>query len=521
MYFFLFIISFKLLNYTEITEKLMKISSYPGEICLKKDTLFEVNFLDKNINIYSLKEKKKIKEIRFEFKNFYGIDKKGEKFILLDPEENEIFFFDPKNEKIENEIYLFSPSPSGVKVKDNFIYYADNREAKIYKILLDGTISETYDISGIKPLSICFYKNYICIADRIRDEIYFYDPQHREIVNVIKSPGPYPSGIYARNDTLFVADFEKDSIYIIKIPKQNSVIRYKSRNSKITLLYRIGNRGRGNIYDTKIFFAIPRNLTTQKIKDIKFYPESPVIKKDFYGEKIAIFKIDTLKEREIREFKMEVDATIFEVFYFVVPEKIKSLKSIPDSIKKKYLLDEDKLMINDSFIKSSVKKAVGKEKNPYWMARRIFNYIIENMEYERVGGWDVAPLILKRGKGSCSEYSYVMISMLRSVGIPARYVGSVVRIGDNASIDRVFHRWVEVYLPGAGWLPVDPSGGDSPYKRVRALKFGHISPSYLITTHGGGNSEYMEWNYNFNEKIKNMDKNAEIETERMGIWEPR
>ena len=55
------------------------------------------------------------------------------------------------------------------------------------------------------------------------------------------------------------------------------------------------------------------------------------------------------------------------------------------------------------------------------------------MYYERSGGWNTAPIVLERGNGSCSEYTFVFISMCRAAGVPARYVGSVVERGESAS----------------------------------------------------------------------------------------
>lgn len=141
------------------------------------------------------------------------------------------------------------------------------------------------------------------------------------------------------------------------------------------------------------------------------------------------------------------------------------------------------------------------------------------MYYELSGGWNTAPTVLTRGNGSCSEYSFVFISMCRSAGIPAKYVGSVVVRGDDASIDDVFHRWVEIYLPGYGWLPVDPSGGDKPSPRDQARCFGSLSNRFLITTDSGGNSKTLGWYYNTNEFIITQpDTKYEVET--FAEWEP-
>ena len=101
------------------------------------------------------------------------------------------------------------------------------------------------------------------------------------------------------------------------------------------------------------------------------------------------------------------------------------------------------------------KKIVGDEKNPYWIARKVYNYLTEHLEYEMVGGWDIPEVVLKRGSGSCSEYTFSFVALCRAAGLPARYQGSVVVRGDDASIDEAFHRWAQVYLPIYGWVPVD------------------------------------------------------------------
>jgi len=182
-------------------------------------------------------------------------------------------------------------------------------------------------------------------------------------------------------------------------------------------------------------------------------------------------------------------------------------------------VDGSKYWINDPFIQSSVRKAVGNIRNPYWIARNIFDYIRERMEYERVGGWNVAPTVLKRGSGSCSEYTFVYIAMCRAAGIPARYAGAVVVRGDDASLDYVYHRWVEVYLPGYGWIPVDPSRGDRVWPRDQAMSFGHLSNQFLITTEGGGGSEYLGWDYNSSERWR-ADGPVRLRMEKIGEWEP-
>ena len=57
-----------------------------------------------------------------------------------------------------------------------------------------------------------------------------------------------------------------------------------------------------------------------------------------------------------------------------------------------------------------------------------------------------------------------MAMLMRMAGVPARYVqGFLPGERDPAGVETVrlsnSHAWVEVYFPGYGWIPFDPTGG--------------------------------------------------------------
>ncbi|MFP4527335.1 MAG: transglutaminase domain-containing protein, partial [Candidatus Kapaibacterium sp.] len=90
---------------------------------------------------------------------------------------------------------------------------------------------------------------------------------------------------------------------------------------------------------------------------------------------------------------------------------------------------------------------------------------------------------------------------------------------DDASYDDVFHRWAEVYLPGYGWVPMDPSGGDNEWPRDQANYIGHLSNRYLITTQSGGGSMSMEWTYNSNSSWT-TEPQTYVVFDKFADWEP-
>ena len=71
-------------------------------------------------------------------------------------------------------------------------------------------------------------------------------------------------------------------------------------------------------------------------------------------------------------------------------------------------------------------------------------------------------LTLQLASGSCRDLAVFMIAALRSVGFAARFVSGYLHLADDDN-DRDTggntHAWVQVYLPGPGWVDFDPSSG--------------------------------------------------------------
>ncbi len=64
--------------------------------------------------------------------------------------------------------------------------------------------------------------------------------------------------------------------------------------------------------------------------------------------------------------------------------------------------------------------------------------------------------------GSCRDFAMLMIAALRSLGIAARFVSGYLHLaddGDDLVTGGNTHAWVQVYVPGPGWVDFDPSSG--------------------------------------------------------------
>ena len=61
-------------------------------------------------------------------------------------------------------------------------------------------------------------------------------------------------------------------------------------------------------------------------------------------------------------------------------------------------------------------------------------------------------------RGSCRDLSWMQIQLLRNLGLAARFVSGYYYV-DVEDPQYELHGWVEVFVPGAGWIGVDPSNG--------------------------------------------------------------
>jgi transglutaminase-like putative cysteine protease len=70
---------------------------------------------------------------------------------------------------------------------------------------------------------------------------------------------------------------------------------------------------------------------------------------------------------------------------------------------------------------------------------------------------------LKLASGSCRDFAVLMMEAVRSLGLAARFVSGYLIVPETRRGSRVgggaTHAWMEVYLPGAGWVEFDPTNG--------------------------------------------------------------
>ena len=120
---------------------------------------------------------------------------------------------------------------------------------------------------------------------------------------------------------------------------------------------------------------------------------------------------------------------------------------------------------------------------PCKSVRTFYDYIGDTLTYRyNRNDWGAQATFGTMG-ADCTEYTDLMIALSRSAEIPARYFEGLLFLQENtAEIAETEHAWLDAYLPGAGWVAMDPSMGR--FANERDLYFAHYTPDHIIITEG-------------------------------------
>ena len=94
------------------------------------------------------------------------------------------------------------------------------------------------------------------------------------------------------------------------------------------------------------------------------------------------------------------------------------------------------------------------------IAQQCNAYVFENFTYTK-GITNIETTvdeILTLKKGVCQDFAHILLQLLRTAGIPSRYVSGYICPNESGFRgEGATHAWVEIYTPTQGWLGLDPT----------------------------------------------------------------
>jgi transglutaminase-like putative cysteine protease len=184
------------------------------------------------------------------------------------------------------------------------------------------------------------------------------------------------------------------------------------------------------------------------------------ISQDYYGNKVGNFNTLMSHNEMTIESRMlvrvnhslripEIDTTTVQD---LEKEKEKSIfllrLSCPETIEKQ------------KKINAILKKINCADKTIIEIAQKCNEYVFNNYTYTK-GITNIETTIdeiLEIKKGVCQDFAHLLLQLLRTAGIPSRYVSGYVCPNESGLRgEGATHAWVEFYTPTQGWLGLDPT----------------------------------------------------------------
>lgn len=182
---------------------------------------------------------------------------------------------------------------------------------------------------------------------------------------------------------------------------------------------------------------------------------------DYFGNTIGIFTIvEPVNEIIIQsEIEVETKPILFHEDEASVSGKWESLSSMRNQFP---YMD---CLTNESFesaeeVRAEVNKIFSYHLSPFDNAQALSRFVFEQFEYQK-GVTSVETKldeVWRLKAGVCQDFAHILLVMLRMVGIPARYVSGYICPKNNEFRgEGATHAWVEVPIPSAGWIGLDPT----------------------------------------------------------------
>jgi transglutaminase-like putative cysteine protease len=323
--------------------------------------------------------------------------------------------------------------------------------------------------------------------------------------------------------------------------KDLAVRLHEGKTWTITYLHTVKNLSSMPMEGVEIAVAVPRDDERQTVHSVQFEPKPLRLSSNGLEQDTALFSLQRVPPQGEATVAITASVTLREVEWLITERDVGSWKEIPVDVLRQYLRDGENYHLDREIVRRSARSLHLTGESILEQVRRVHDFVLDSMEYDRDDRWEPADRVLERGKGSCSEYSYLMIAMCRLNGIPARYAGGTWLQGTAlpgagsartspghgpSEVDHVFHRWVEVYLPRVGWFPIDPTQDDAAERDGEPYRyFGKLPWSYFAMAKGDGDpleSGLLGWEYRSSMRWRFAAKfpKGSVLVDRRAIWKP-
>ncbi len=345
---------------------------------------------------------------------------------------------------------------------------------------------------GVENITVCGEKLWVC--DSTEQTVYCLDRATGEIIFSVLTPFDCPTGLAIApnsqtNQPILYVAYAGVEAYIRDNPNLNPSyeLTYRDRTFVHPLHYFHNPDERyalSNGYLIEMSYveeispldevflenlewriALPAQTDRQKVRHVEPIGQ-PFTEEIQDGQRVAVFKFDTLKSSEQYLFGWKALIEVRGIKYRLTPKDIENIPELSPEFQARYLVDDDRLAMDTAIVHRAAREAIGSETNLLRKMFKIRNYVYDQLSYGIKPHIDTPDVVLERGIGSCGEYVGVLLALSRLNGIACRTIGRY-KCPPYAEQQRLplqpdfNHVWLEFYVPGLGlWLPMESNPDD-------------------------------------------------------------
>ena len=234
--------------------------------------------------------------------------------------------------------------------------------------------------------------------------------------------------------------------------------------------------------DIQLYLPVPGEWEAQKdlgIVEISPEPKAQMQEKT-KGNSMVFWRLTSIPAKDTSaDLKLSFTFTAYETLIAIDPSSVQPYKKDSPEVAR-YTKAEKYIESDDPSVVKLAGTLSGTETNPYLLAKKFYDYIIDTEKYKVLNqGLNGAKYLLENGNGECGDYSALFAALCRAKGIPARPVVGYWAVSGNDQT----HVWAEFYLEGIGWIPEDATIGQQSEEN-RLYYFGNMDNRRVILSKG-------------------------------------
>lgn len=249
------------------------------------------------------------------------------------------------------------------------------------------------------------------------------------------------------------------------------------------------NNGPGSTSRVLLWVALIRDLEPyQRVTSTEINPAQYAIESDEHGNQYARFEFGPMEVGESAAAVISQRVTVNELDFDlgVCEGEVLSAFTDPELYIESGATEIQALASNLAEGKTTTCEKV----------RSFYDYVGSNLRYAGYIPEDLGALAaLETKEGDCTDFADLLMALTRADGVPARFLEGVTccTTGEHYNPGDIKHDWLEVYLPGVGWAPMDPTWGRS--SASRDDYFAAMSPDHIVVTRGRNLSKLGNYHY--------------------------